>query len=254
MNEALIEKVKQLGLNSYEAKIWTALLMKGVATSAELAEMTGVPRSRTYDVLESLEQKGFVVMKLGKPIKYLAIPPREVIERVKQRLLEEARAREELLEEFKRTDVFKQLTALHDTGVQTVNPEEYSAIIKGRRNILTRMGDLVRHAQAEILLSMPSDLLIREKKLITYYYPKNPKKPTFHVFTDMTPVDFNRLIGDGHIRYHYLAEAPRVLIKDGEEVVFSLYDSTIPPGVDAALWLKSPNLAATFAALLRKNA
>ena len=254
MNETLVEKVKQLGLNSYEAKIWTALLMKGVATSAELAEMTGVPRSRTYDVLESLEQKGFVVMKLGKPIKYLAIPPREVIERVKQRLIEEARAKEQLLDDFKQTDVFKQLTELHDSGVKTVNPEEYSGIIRGRRNVLTRMGELVKHAREELLLSLPADVLLREKKLINYYYPKNPNKPVFHIFTNMAPVEFNRLIADGIVQYHYLAEAPRILVKDSEEVIFNLYDAATPPGMDAALWLRSTTLAATFATLLKKNA
>ena len=62
-------------LNIYEAKIWTALLSKGIATAGELSDISDVPRSRTYDVLESLEKRGFVVMKLGKPIKYLSIKP-----------------------------------------------------------------------------------------------------------------------------------------------------------------------------------
>jgi len=50
-------------------------------TPVSATKISNVPRSRTYDVLESLEKKGFVVMKLGKPIKYIALPPEEVIER-----------------------------------------------------------------------------------------------------------------------------------------------------------------------------
>jgi len=40
-----------------------------------------VPRSRCYDVLESLEKKGFIISKIGKPLKYIAVPPEEVVER-----------------------------------------------------------------------------------------------------------------------------------------------------------------------------
>ena len=59
-------------LNSYEAKVWLALLGRGIASAGELAEITSVPRSRTYDILESLERKGLAMMRLGKPIKYIA--------------------------------------------------------------------------------------------------------------------------------------------------------------------------------------
>ena len=48
-------------LNLYEVKIWTALLSRGVSTAGELSDIANVPRSRSYDVLESLEKKGFVI-------------------------------------------------------------------------------------------------------------------------------------------------------------------------------------------------
>ena len=75
------------GLNSYEYRIWTALLSRGTSTAGELSDIADVPRSRSYDVLESLEKKGFAVMKLGKPIKFLALKPEEVVDRVKKHML-----------------------------------------------------------------------------------------------------------------------------------------------------------------------
>ena len=83
IDQETIKKTRSLGLNTYEVKIWTALLSRGVSTAGELSDIANVPRSRSYDVLESLEKKGFVIMKLGKPIKYLAVPPKEALERVK---------------------------------------------------------------------------------------------------------------------------------------------------------------------------
>ena len=73
-------------LNIYEVKIWTALLSRGIATAGELSDISGVPRSRSYDVLESLERKGFIIMKIGKPIKYIAVQPEEVMQRVERDL------------------------------------------------------------------------------------------------------------------------------------------------------------------------
>ena len=91
VKEDFLNKLRQyFGLNLYEAKIWTALLSRGVSTAGELADIGTVPRSRAYDILESLEKKGFVVMKLGKPIKYIAVEPKEVVERVKRLLREDA--------------------------------------------------------------------------------------------------------------------------------------------------------------------
>ena len=40
-----------MGLNTYEARIWSALLSRGIASASELADISHVPRSRCYDVL-----------------------------------------------------------------------------------------------------------------------------------------------------------------------------------------------------------
>src|SRR3989304_5662825 len=88
--ESLNDLRQRFKLNIYEIKIWTSLLSRGIAAASELAEISGVPRSRCYDVLESLEKKGFIIMKIGKPIKYIAVQPDAVVDRVKNRLQEEA--------------------------------------------------------------------------------------------------------------------------------------------------------------------
>src|SRR3989344_5789243 len=86
----LIELRKHFRLNIYEVKIWVALLGRGIASAGELADISGVPRSRCYDVLESLEKKGFIIMKIGKPIKYLAVKPNVILERVKKGIEDES--------------------------------------------------------------------------------------------------------------------------------------------------------------------
>src|SRR5210317_592332 len=91
VKEEFLSKLRRyFSLNLYEAKILTALLSRGVSTAGELSEIANVPRSRSYDVLETLEKKGFIMMKVGKPIQYLAIKPGQVVERVQKKVNEDA--------------------------------------------------------------------------------------------------------------------------------------------------------------------
>ncbi len=104
-DEFLSKLRRYFSLNLYEVKIWAALLSRGVSTAGELSDIADVPRSRSYDVLESLEKKGFVVMKLGKPIKYIAVAPTEVLEIVKKNVKVDSQERIKRLESLKGTDV-----------------------------------------------------------------------------------------------------------------------------------------------------
>ena len=107
-----LNKLKDFGLNTYESKLWTALLSRGISTAGELSDIANVPRSRSYDVLESLEKKGFIVVKVGKPIKYLAVNPAEVVERVKKKVLEDATQRNQILSQLKAHQLSHQLEPL----------------------------------------------------------------------------------------------------------------------------------------------
>ena len=59
MNE-IIESLKELGFNSYEAKVYVALLKKYPATGYEVAQLADIPQSRAYDTLKALENEKIV--------------------------------------------------------------------------------------------------------------------------------------------------------------------------------------------------
>src|SRR3989338_1442181 len=94
IKQEFIRQIKDFfNLNIYETKVWLALLGKGIASAGEVTEISGVPRSRTYDVLEGLEKRGFAIMKLGKPVKYIAVKPRAIIEKLKNNVKSDAEER-----------------------------------------------------------------------------------------------------------------------------------------------------------------
>ena len=119
-----LNKLKDFGLNSYESKLWIALLSRGVSTAGELSDISNVPRSRAYDVLESLEKKGFIVVKIGKPIKYLAVPPPEVVERVKKKVTEEADHQTGILNKLKKSELLEELNLEKEIKKLKKKPDE----------------------------------------------------------------------------------------------------------------------------------
>jgi len=56
--ERLRRELQELGLRPYEARVLLALLRAGSANSAQLAELSGVPRTSTYQVMEGLTELG----------------------------------------------------------------------------------------------------------------------------------------------------------------------------------------------------
>ena len=148
VKEELLSKLRRyFALNLYEVKIWTALLSRGVSTAGELSDIANVPRSRSYDILESLEKKGFVLMKIGKPIKYIAVPPKEIVERVKKNVRIESDERVKRLEDLKNTDVIEELNSLHTQGVEIIEPSDLSGSLKGRHNLYNHMELTIKGAE-----------------------------------------------------------------------------------------------------------
>ena len=146
------KKTKLFGLNTYEARIWAAILSKGISAAGELSDMANVPRSRSYDVLESLEKKGFVILKPGKPIKYIPIPPKEVLERVKQKI---GRDTEKRILEMKGegfNDLINTFQKLYDQSPNS--PENMVAVLKSRNNINKHLDFLFRGTKKEILFNI----------------------------------------------------------------------------------------------------
>ena len=161
-DEFLSRLRKIFDLNLYEVKVWTALLSRGVSTAGELSNISDVPRSRTYDILETLEKKGFIVMKLGKPIKFVALKPSEVIERVKKNLVVDAQEKSKRLDKLKTEDILEELSGLFNEGVKFVEPADLSGSVKGRQNVYNHLDMMIRDAQSTITIVTTANGLNRK--------------------------------------------------------------------------------------------
>ncbi|MBN1792368.1 TrmB family transcriptional regulator [Candidatus Woesearchaeota archaeon] len=256
VQESFLKKIKDFGLNSYEAKIWTALLSRGVSTAGELSDIAGVPRSRSYDILESLEKKGFIVMKIGKPIKYMAIPPEEVVDRVKKKVLIQAEEQNKMLEQLKGSEVLTELNLLHTQGVDMVNPAELTAVIKGRNQIYNHLSSMIKGAKKSVVLVTTEDGLISKHKHFGSVFKKMSDKGV--KIRIMAPLTGKSKDVVGELKKHadisnIKSLGARFCIVDDKELAFMLMDdSKVHPTYDSAVWVNTPVFAETLSKAIHK--
>lgn len=160
----LIKKIKgYFDLNIYETKVWLALLSKGIASAGEIAEISNVPRSRTYDVLENLEKKGFAIEKIGKPIRYVAVDPSSVIERLKRDIVEKAKEKSEILSSLKESEEYKEIEKIYSSKITPIKRKEIISTIKGSRALNEALLESLKEAKRSFLfVGSSSDLKNKE--------------------------------------------------------------------------------------------
>lgn len=83
-SEQLIAALKPLGFAGYEAKAYLALATSGAMNGYQLAKRSGVPRSMIYETVSKLQARGAIYALEGEPVRYLAVPPAELLGRLRR--------------------------------------------------------------------------------------------------------------------------------------------------------------------------
>ncbi len=245
----LIRKIKgYFDLNIYETKVWLALLSKGISSAGEIAELSSVPRSRTYDVLEGLEKRGFVIQKLGKPVKYMAIKPEIVIEKLKNNTQINAEEKIKTLSTLKDTKEYEELEQLHKTGIEPIKNHEMSTSIKGRSNLYLQIRDVMENAQKSVYLVSSAYELTNKQKMFEDVFDKLKKRK----------IDVKVMISDGEEEAKKLSKKfgvqiknklinARFLIADKRELIFTIKPTSVHEDFDYGVWINSEYFANSLA-------
>lgn len=132
----VIEKLKELGFNSYEAKVYTALLKKYPSTGYEVSQNADIPQSRAYDALKSLESEGVVFTSNEKPQKYTPITPKELTQRFKRKF-------NSTLEYLN-----KKLPNVKEDYNEPIH------IVYGYKNIINKLNEVIKNTRCSLYLEI----------------------------------------------------------------------------------------------------
>lgn len=246
----VMDALKSIGLNLYERKLWLALLARGTSTAGELSEIANVPRSRAYDVLQSLAEKGFVIVQSAKPIRYIAIAPEEALERARKKMEEAITETIERIDNLKDSPIMKELNEIFSSGLKLVNPEEMTGALKGRYSVFQQIDTMFRDAGKHINIATTPEGL---NELFSNHLDvlKKARERGVHIKiatsgTEKTSEAIKALGNIAEIRNIDAKEVPiagRFLVVDDKQFIFSLTDSKTHSTQDMALWSKSEHAA-----------
>ena len=76
----------KIGLTGYEIKTFSALLKSEGLIASDLSQKSGVPYSKIYEVLGTLEDKGWIGSDDSRPTRYFAKSPATGLETTKQKM------------------------------------------------------------------------------------------------------------------------------------------------------------------------
>lgn len=139
--------LEELGLTEYEAKCFVALTRISEGSAKEISRISDVPRSRVYDTVERLHQRGLVDIQQSEPRKYRLISKDAAFERLRQDYRSSIEAADEALEEVQSSKT---------------SEEKGTWAIADYDHVGDRMLELLRDADARAHLLIADEAVVRD--------------------------------------------------------------------------------------------
>ena len=147
ITESTRRALKEIGLAEYEISCYLSLLGKGPCTASQVSKDAGVPYSKVYDVLASLEAKGWVEVENTRPKRYFPKPPSEALEAA--RLGFESRLQNSL------GQARGELDPLYLSKELQERPDIW--IVRGGFNVLSRIRDTLNATGKTLMVATPGE-------------------------------------------------------------------------------------------------
>lgn len=135
-----------LGLSEYESRAYIALVAHGVSDADTVATTAQIPRTSAYKVLETLEQKGFVVSGEGRPKFYNPEPPENIKGRIFERL----------------ENTFDKLASIREILKEQGMPQLVFTL-GGRTKVLDKIAEYIDSAKESVVMSTPNLKAMRQR-------------------------------------------------------------------------------------------
>lgn len=146
--------LERIGLSSYEIRTFAALLNAGELTAAEISQNSGVPYSKIYEVLGTLEEKGWIGSRDSRPTKYFPKSPSTGLETTKQRMEAEF--------SLNQSTILSELVPLYEKSGTSEKPDIW--VLSGTLNIAAKILEMVESCRNEVLIALPEagDELVKQ--------------------------------------------------------------------------------------------
>ncbi|RJS74564.1 TrmB family transcriptional regulator [Candidatus Bathyarchaeota archaeon] len=150
MTEPVSEKarktLREIGLTEYETRAYMYLLRTGATTASRISGNANVPYSKIYEVLNSLERKGWIETRSGRPRRYYPKSPIEALDATRLRI-------ENKMKDW-RNSVVEELQPLYEKREIREKPDVW--ILRGEYDAVAKIKDLVSNAKNHLMIALPA--------------------------------------------------------------------------------------------------
>jgi sugar-specific transcriptional regulator TrmB len=232
-----VHLLEELGLTEYESRCYVALTRVGNATAKEVSDLSYVPRSRVYDAVDRLHERGLVDVQQSDPRAYQSVPVEVALESLREEYASKVDAAGEALDKLERAE-----TQEH-TGAWAIADHDH---------VSDRIGTLADDAATEVyLLVVDGDVV--EGRLVEQVTDAASRGASVVVEAPSGAVaERFTSAGDATVRQTTLAAADssvegkwlgRVLMVDRKSVLISSVTGSVRPGrsQETAIWATGAN-------------
>jgi sugar-specific transcriptional regulator TrmB len=145
VSEEARKTLRESGLTSYETRAYLALIESGVMTANQVSEHSDVPYSKIYETLNSLQRKGWIETKEGRPTQYYPKSPSEAFQATKLRLEEKIRLWKQA--------VVDELQPLYERREFREKPDIW--ILRGESSVLAKLQEMLNETKKELMVAAP---------------------------------------------------------------------------------------------------
>lgn len=233
-------------LTPNQAKVYLFLSKIGIKTASEIAKALKLPRTETYHLLSTLQQKGIIFSVFGKPTKFNAVGIEESLEILinneKNRISELESGKEAI------TRLWNVIPKYSESNKD--DQENKFQSLQGRNSILVKLEQMVKESKENILV------LGTELDFKRFYYTEftdllNKTKSDLKILTDLSP-DESHVFEDISVKKIKKIEDKNredfcFIIKDNSEVIFFISNKEVKDML--AVWTDSKAFVTTLRSL-----
>ena len=137
--------LERIGLTGYEIKTFTVLLKSGELTASDISQKSGVPYSKIYEILGTLEEKGWIGSDDSRPTKYFAKSPSTGLETTRHRMESDFVQNQ--------STILNELVPLYEKSGTSEKPDIW--VLSGATNIAAKILEMVETCKKEVMIALP---------------------------------------------------------------------------------------------------
>jgi len=234
-------KLSSFGLTINQCKVYIYLGKYGSRTAPDISKVLKLPRTETYKLLASLQNKGVVSASFQHPIQFSAMPLTDAIQSLINTEKEHIKKLESQKSELSK--LWNNIPQFH-SEIQETDDDKFQ-ILQGENQIHSKINDMIANSKKElVIIGNEKDFLKFDqadfleplnKSQVELKVLTNSSDRTLYVFDEIDKTNVKKLPTsiDGNLCF---------VVKDNDEVLFYMKNSGLVKEKVTALWTNSTTM------------